>query len=106
MNYLLALYANAKFDIAAYFGASEALLHLHFGLAIFFLAALVSRRRMNSPVPILAVYFFAFVNEVIDWWQPGRPRIEMEPAFDILNTVIWPTLLFFLAMRRGGKLRF
>ena len=87
--------------MAELFGATEDLLHLHAGLIIFFAAALLFKRRMRSRVPIALVYIFAFANELIDAFSPESGASRFEPAVDILNTVLWPTLLFLLARRRG-----
>ena len=101
MNRPVALYSDAKQAFAELVGATEDLLHLHAGLAIFFAAALLFRRRMRSRVPIALVYVFAFANELIDLLSPNGNVSRLEPALDMLNTVVWPTLLFLLARRRG-----
>lgn len=101
MNRLIAPYSEAKTTLAELFGATEDLLHLHAGLIIFFAAALLFKRRMRSRVPIALVYIFAFANELIDAFSPESGASRFEPAVDILNTVLWPTLLFLLARRRG-----
>lgn len=98
---LIPLYSEAKTTLAEMFGATEDLLHLHAGLIIFFAAALFFKRRMRSRVPIALVYVFAGANEVIDAMAPESAPPSLEPAVDILNTVLWPTLLFLLARRRG-----
>ena len=102
MNELITAYSAAKSGLAESWGASEDLLHVHAGLLIFFLAALLFRRRMRSPVPIALVYAFALGNEVVDALAPGGRDSTWEPVLDILNTIVWPTLLFMLA-RRSGK---
>ncbi len=96
----LAHYSSAKQALSTALGASEDLLHLHAGLIIFFVAALLLRRRMRSRVPIALVYFFAFGNEVIDALSPVGGATVWGAAIDILNTIFWPTLLFLLARRR------
>lgn len=93
-------YSDTKRSIAEYFGASEALLHLHAGLLIFFVSSLLFRRRMRSWVPIGLVYAFAVANEVVDLLTPDHQFIPLEPVVDVANTVVWPTLLFLLARRR------
>ena len=87
--------------MAELFGATEDLLHLHAGLIIFFAAALLFKRRMRSRVPIALVYIFAFANVLIDTFSLESGASRFEPAGDILNTVLWPTLLFLLPRRRG-----
>ena len=96
----LSQYSAGKNAIGNYLGASEALLHLHAGLLIFFFSSLLFRRRMRSRMPISLVYAFAVANELADVITPGHTSRTWEPIFDISNTVVWPTLLFLLARRR------
>jgi hypothetical protein len=101
MNHLIAFYSTAKSDLSLILGASEDLLHIHAGLLIFFASALLFRRRMRSRIPIALVWVFAFGNELVDAFSPGASASRWEPAADVANTVVWPTLLFLLARRRG-----
>lgn len=87
------------------YGLTEDLLHVHAGLIIFFLAAVLSRQRMRSPVPIAIVYALAFINEIVDLLTPGKSAGAWEPVADIVNTVVWPSLLFLLARRRISRER-
>lgn len=79
-------------------GASQELLHVHAGLLIFIVAALVLRRKMRSPIPIAIVIIFAALNEVVDWLAGGPPD-SLEPLWDFANTAFWPFLLFLIARR-------
>lgn len=97
----IAYYSAAKHQLAEVLGATEELLHIHAGLLIFFAAALLFRRRIRSRVPIALVFAFAISNEIVDAFSPDSAAATWEPAVDIINTVFWPTLLFFLAHRRG-----
>lgn len=101
----LTKYSEMKSALGDYLSASEALLHLHAGLLIFFISSLLFRRRMRSLVPIGLVYAFAIGNEIIDVLTPDYVANSFGAFVDILNTVAWPTLLFLLARRRllGGK---
>ena len=75
------------------------MLHVHAGLAIFVVTALVLRRRMRSPWPLAIVTLFALLNEGVDYLIP---RTSDFSAFDVLNTIFWPLVLFLLARRGGG----
>lgn len=79
-------------------GATEDLLHLHFGLLIFVVVAVVFRRRMHSPWPVSLVWAFALLNELVDYFAPLW-QVDTS-ALDVLNTVFWPTILFLVARRR------
>lgn len=103
MNGPIAYYSTAKQQLAAALGATEELLHIHAGLLIFFAAAVLLRRRMRSRVPIALVFAFAFFNEIVDAFSLESAATRWDPAADILNTVFWPTLLFFLARRRESS---
>ena len=60
MQTALREYDEFKDYLASYSGLGEELLHLHAGMAIFFLFALVFRQRLKSYIPIAAVYFLPF----------------------------------------------
>ena len=79
-------------------GMPEDLLHVHMGLLIFVFFAVVLRRRMHSVWPVSAVVIFALLNEVVDSLNPGW--VFGSSALDVLNTVLWPTVLFLVARRR------
>ncbi len=91
-------YSDLKNRSAELTGMSEDLLHVHVGLALFVLGALLLKRRMRSPWPLAIVYAFAVLNELIDLTAPVVSLSE--PFLDIANTVFWPTVLFLIARRR------
>lgn len=91
--------SDAKHTLGASLELSDDLLHVHLGLLIFVLAALVTRRRMRSWWPLGVVTAFAVVNEIVDYLTPGSWSARLS-ALDLLNTLVWPSVLFLLA-RRG-----
>lgn len=94
-----ASYSSAKIALGDMVGVSDDLLHVHLGLAIFVLAALLTRRRMRSWVPLAVVAMVAIANEIVDYLGPDRWSDGLS-ALDLANTLIWPLVLFLLA-RRG-----
>lgn len=92
------IYAGWKTAMSDATGATEDLLHVHFGLLIFAVVAVVFRQRMHSLWPVSLVWAFALANELIDYfaaeWQADTS------ALDVLNSVFWPTVLFLVARRR------
>jgi hypothetical protein len=101
-------YASLKEELIVATGATEDLLHVHIGLAIFVLTALFLKRRMRSPWPLAVVAIISLANEVVDFfthelwnWWPN--------ALDLANTIFWPAVLFLLARRgkhpRGDKVK-
>lgn len=73
-------------------GASDALLHVHAGLAVLLLARLITRRSLATPIPFAFVFAAELFNEVLDriqhgswqWWDTG---------LDAVNTLFWPFVL-------------
>ena len=98
IDHMVTGYRSAKQYLSVVTGAQEDLLHVHAGLLIFVLSALILRKKMRSPIPLALVVFFATLNEVVDWYS-GAPQAPYEHYIDFANTVFWPTLLFLLARR-------
>ena len=91
-------YAEFKQSLIHTLGAQEDLLHVHAGLLLFVASALLLRQRMRSPWPLAIVIFFALLNELLDY-SSTRPWNGPLSALDVVNTIIWPLLLFLLARR-------
>lgn len=92
-------YGGWKTAMSDAIGATEDLLHVHFGLLIFVLVAVAFRQRMHSLWPVLSVWAFASGNELIDYFA-AEWRADTS-ALDVLNSVFWPTVLFLVARRRS-----
>lgn len=84
-------------------GASDALLHVHGGLAVLLIARVVTGRSLATPVPFAVVCIAALTKEVLDrmaygswrWWDTG---------FDVANTIFWPLVLMIgLRLRRARE---
>ena len=101
LNELILRYAQAKTSVGSQFCASEALLHVHAGLLVFVAAALLMRQRMASRFALVLVGLLAVANEVADHLGP-TPSAYSQSAIDVLNTVFWPSILFFLARGRAA----
>src|SRR4051794_36515107 len=85
-------------------GASDSLLHVHAGLAILFLARLITRRSLATPVPLLVVVAAEAANEIMDRLAYGSWRVE-DTGLDIVNTLFWPFVLMVgLRWRRAHEL--
>lgn len=86
-------------------GASDSLLHVHAGLAVLFLARIVTRRSLATPVPFLVVCIAALANEVMDRLSYGSWRWD-DTLFDMVNTLFWPFVLMIgLRLRRAREMR-
>lgn len=99
------MYAELKQSLEAAVGATDDLLHLHAGLLILVVATVLFGRGVGSRLPIAMVYMLAIANELIDALGSSPEASGWEPALDIANTVLWPTLLFLLARRHRRVIR-
>lgn len=79
-------------------GMSESLIHVHAGLAIFVVTALLLKRRMRSWIPLAVVVTLALINELVDYKNGARWDLASS-SLDFFNTILWPTVLFLLARR-------
>jgi hypothetical protein len=89
-----------KTDLAAWIGISKDALHVHLGLLLFVAAVLVLRRSPASLLPWLLVLALEIANELVDTfhWHQGRWSFDLvESAKDLINTMLWPTLMLLLA---------
>lgn len=97
-----AWYRDVKRAIGEWTGASQELLHVHAGLLIFVITALILRNRAHLPnaMALALVAVFATLNEFVDWIN-GPSASALEPYWDFTNTLFWPCILFVLA--RGWR---
>lgn len=102
------MYSDLKTFASDTLNLSKDALHVHLGLAIFVVVALVFfRKRPASLWPWLAAFAAAVANEVMD--IRGHVALTgywIEGAKDIINTMLWPTIAWVvLRMRRGSGVR-
>jgi hypothetical protein len=82
-------------------GAPDALLHVHAGMAILFLARIVTRRSLATPIPFAVVCVAELGNEVLDRLAVGHWNAADATA-DVINTLFWPLMLMIgLRLRRA-----
>lgn len=99
-----ALYQELVTAIGDGTGASDSLLHVHAGLAILFLARLITRRSLATPIPFLVVVAAESANEIMDRLTYGGWRLE-DTGLDVLNTLFWPFVLMVgLRWRRAHEI--
>jgi hypothetical protein len=89
---ITALYQGLINAIGDGTGASDSLLHVHAGLAILFLARLVTRCSLATPIPFLVVLVCEVANEIMDRLSYGSWRVA-DTGLDLLNTLFWPFVL-------------
>jgi hypothetical protein len=90
------MYNSLKIQLSELLGITKDALHIHIGLAIFLVAALVFRRSLASWIPWLSLLAFEIVNELMDVFHlhEGAFSVEVgDSPKDILNTMFWPTMV-------------
>ena len=101
---LPALYEGLINAIGDGTGAPDSLLHVHAGLAILFLARLITRRSLATPFPFLVVLVAEVANEIMDRLNYGGWRVA-DTSLDMLNTMFWPFVLMVgLRWRRAHEI--
>jgi len=95
-------YFGFKLWLVTVTGLDMDALHVHAGIIIQLLTALVLRRSLRSPLPWLVVLVAVLANEAYDLHYDPWPEAQhawqlAESAKDVWNTLAMPTLLLLLA---------
>ena len=93
-----------KTELSEIIGLSKDALHVHLGLFVFLLAMVLFRRSAASLVPWACVFALQVVNELIDTfhWHNGSLDFSVADSMkDLVNTMLWPTVLLLLARYTG-----
>lgn len=91
-----------KTELSELIGLSKDALHVHLGLLVFLLAMVIFRRSAASFVPWTCVLVLQRVNELLDTfhWYNGALEFNLAGSLkDMVNTMLWPTVLLLLARR-------
>lgn len=81
----------------------RALYHLHGGLGVYLLLVVQFRAELHSFTPVATVWVLALLGEAVDLypvWPVDRDWIWRDAAGDLINTLLWPTLLFLWGSAR------
>lgn len=89
------LHNRAKLWLARGTGLDHATLHVHVGMIIW-VAGVAVAGDVGAGWPLALVIAAELVNEVFDRLRVGSWRIA-DTAQDIVNSVLWPVILFALA---------
>jgi hypothetical protein len=85
-------------------GLSRDALHVYAGMLVFVVGAALLRKRLHSPIPWLLVLVVACGMEALDarddmqlfgYWRTGAS------LHDIVNTALWPTIIFLICRYTG-----
>jgi len=96
-------YHNAGEEIVRWSGQTDKFVHVHTGLLIWLLAAVLLKRRLSSWVPLAVVVAAEGANELLDWGFYGHVN-RADTAGDIAATLAWP-LILTVALQRFRKIR-
>lgn len=79
---------------------SDTVLHIHGGMIVLLAVRVLSGRSLATPWPLLAVALAALGKEIADYLAYGQ--FKPDTFSDILNTLLWPSVLFVgLRFRRA-----
>jgi len=95
---LAARFWDAKEWVHVQTGLSPAMLHVHLGLAIWLLAALVMRRPIRDWRPLAVLAGLQALNELGDRLFFGVWRADL--LRDCVTTLFWPAVIMLVARRR------
>ena len=91
------MWYQIKEPVVQFLGLSRDALHVHLGLAIFVILALLLRRVPNSLVYAwVALFALQTANELLDlydWYIWTQSLNWRKSAGDYLHTMFWPTIL-------------
>ena len=81
--------------LATTLGLDHATLHVHVGMVVW-VACVAVAGDIGAGWPLAVVFAVELVNEVLDRLRNGSWMIR-DTAGDIINSVLWPCVLFGLA---------
>lgn len=94
-------YWNAKEWVHHGTGADPSVLHIHFGLALWLLAAFLLKKPLRDWRPFAVVLALQALNEVADRLLFGGWRWASNTSWDMIETLFWPfAIMVYLRWRK------
>ena len=103
MDTLAKAYHHAGEVIVTWSGQSDKFVHVHTGLLVWLLAALLLRRPLRSILPFALVAVAELANEALDYVFYGQ-ILWSDTIADVAATLLWP-LVLMLALSMNRRLR-
>lgn len=99
------LYESMKRQLVPADESIRALIHVHAGMALWLLLALVLRRRLSSVIPLAGVWLVMALTEIFDIstrWPVRQDWVWQHAASDMAQSLTWPTILWAICFWRLG----
>lgn len=96
----MSTFQSIKHELVHFASLSKDALHIYVGIAVFLLAAAMSKKGARGTFPLLAVLVVALLGEILDFRDEFRRygRILVRASLhDIVNTMFWPLMLWLVA---------
>lgn len=93
------LYQSLKLEIVELVYLSRDAIHIHVGLAVFFISILLMSRKKITIKCLFPVLFVAISMELLDLYDDQRYLGYFRfnnSLHDLINTLIWPMIIWFL----------
>ena len=90
------VYQSIKLFVLSHVNLSNDAIHMHIGLAVFFLSVLIRKKGRFEILCLLPVMVVAMSMEALDLFDDLRSRGHMRwsaSMHDMMNTVLWPVLI-------------
>lgn len=97
---ILHFWEAAKDMVLPHDQSMRAIWHLHAGLAAYLGLTVLLGRPLYSRLPISLVWVLELTNELMDLqahWPVRHDWVWRDTLGDVVNTLLWPTLLFLHA---------
>lgn len=97
----VAIFESLKNMVAPPGESARSILHIHFGIALYILFRLLSRRRLGPIWALIGVMVLEGINETLDLaatWPVLQAWQIRDTTQDILNTLLWPVVLCLLTL--------
>lgn len=97
---LIDLYEGLKRQYIPADESIRALIHVHVGLALWVLLAIITRKRISSIVPLLILWLVVGMTEIFDistQWPVRQNWVWQHAASDMSQSLTWPTIIWAIS---------
>ncbi|UIJ73326.1 hypothetical protein [Aurantimonas sp. HBX-1] len=100
------MWETLKTSLVTFADLSKDALHVHFGLLILFASNRLLKKPLGHWLPLMIVLLLELCNEFLDLfgWSAHQDYRWIASLRDVLNTMLWPTIIV-VAARIGRRRR-